>query len=128
MKLTFPLAQPEADLPRVVATLTQKIRKYVKRERRKPFPEGYDCWEFDCRLGVGDAPPSVVPVDALVPAIAAAAAGGALRVFVEIIARAGLRPPRPNRSSAGSIPSELRQERSANHLPAQSEDSPRLLG
>lgn len=99
MKLTFPLAQPEADLPRVVAAITQKIRKYLKRERRKPFPEGFDCWEFDCRFGVGDAPPTVVPVDAIVPGIAAAAAGGAPQVFVEIVARAGLRPPRPDRSA-----------------------------
>lgn len=100
MKLTFPLAQPEADLPRVVAAITQKIRKYLKRERRKPFPEGYDCWEFDCRLGVGDAPPSVVPVDAIVQGIEAAAAAGASQVLVEIIARAGLRPPRPIRAAA----------------------------
>lgn len=105
MKLTFPLPQTESERPRAVTAVQQKVRKYLKRERRKRFPEGFDCWEFDCRFGVGEAVPSVVAADAIVPAIEAAAAGGATQVFVEILARASLRPPRPDRPSVEAAPS-----------------------
>ena len=51
MKKVFPFSAPGHQPPRVVAAIKSDVRKYVKRERRKPLPEGVDFWDFDCKVG-----------------------------------------------------------------------------
>ena len=53
MRKTYPL-RPEGKHPdRVLDAVKHDIRKYMKRERRDPLPEGADFWDFDCRFGAG---------------------------------------------------------------------------
>ena len=54
MKKIFPLTLPGKADARVVDAIKHDLRKYVKRERRKPAAEGADFWDFDCKVG-GDA-------------------------------------------------------------------------
>ena len=42
MKKTFPLTQPKLHPDRVLDAVKHEIRKYLKRERRKPLPEGVE--------------------------------------------------------------------------------------
>ncbi|MCO4794478.1 MAG: hypothetical protein KC493_12230 [Bacteriovoracaceae bacterium] len=51
MKKTFNLTSPNKEPERQVDSVVHEIRKYVKRERRKPLPENVDFWDFDCRIG-----------------------------------------------------------------------------
>ena len=51
MKKTFQLAIEGKNRDRVLDAAKHDIRKYVKRERQKPLPEGADLWNFDWRLG-----------------------------------------------------------------------------
>ena len=92
MKKTFPLQVPGKDDRRILELVRSEVGKYLNREKRKTLPDGYDQWQFACRIEP-DAETSVVTDVKQVPAaIDAVAATGATAVYVEIIASARLRP------------------------------------
>lgn len=91
MKKSFPLSVPGKNPPRVVEAIKNDVRKYVKRERRKPLPEGTDFWDFDCRVGKDDTPPEPKHVDDVIGAIDTTVALGATSIYIEILAKPGLR-------------------------------------
>lgn len=97
MKKTFPLESPGHAPARVIESIKNEIRKYLKRERRKPLPEGVDFWDFDCRVGAEGLSPdvAVVHVKEIFEAIDRIAGGEAKGVHVEILAKAGHRLARP---------------------------------
>jgi hypothetical protein len=55
MKKTFTLVHPKIAPARLAETIRSDIRKYVKRERRRALPEGFDFWDFDCKYGAVEA-------------------------------------------------------------------------
>ena len=55
MKKTFPLAIEGRHRDRVVEALKHELRKYVRRERRRPLPAGVDFLDFDCRFVAAEA-------------------------------------------------------------------------
>lgn len=91
MKKTFPLSVPGHKPPRVVEQIKNDVRKYLKRERRKPLPEGVDFWAFDCRFGCGTEPSEPKHVEELISAIDGAVATGCEAVYIEILAKPGHR-------------------------------------
>jgi hypothetical protein len=91
MKKQFPLTSPKHQPARVVEQIKSDIRKYLKRERKKPLPEGVDFWDFACKVGHGDLAPEVKHVEEVVPAIDEAAASACGSVYIEIIATPGHR-------------------------------------
>jgi hypothetical protein len=91
MKKSFPFSVPGHQPPRVVESIKNDVRKYLKRERRKELPEGVDFWDFNCRVGQGDAEPVPKHVEEIIPAIDEAAACGCAAVYLEIIATPGHR-------------------------------------
>lgn len=94
MKKTFPFHVPGKADPRVIDSIKHDVRKYVKRERRKALPEGFTVWQFDCRVGARAETAEPVELDRVAAAIdAVAAAADSPHVYVEILARAGHRPP-----------------------------------
>jgi hypothetical protein len=96
MKKNFPLHVAGKDDPRVVEAIKKELRKYVKRERRKTLPAGFDLWEFNCRVGPDADTAEVKTVNEVIPALDAVAATGATQVYVEILAFASNRPARPD--------------------------------
>jgi hypothetical protein len=91
MKKTFPLTSPLHQPARVVEQIKADVRKYVKRERKKALPEGVDFWDFDCKVGQGEAAPETKHVEEVIPAIDQAAAAEAGAVYIEILAKPGHR-------------------------------------
>ena len=91
MKKQFPLTSPNHQPARVVEQIKSDIRKYLKRERKKPLAEGVDFWDFACKVGHGDLAPEVKHVEEVVPAIDQAAASACGSVYIEIIATPGHR-------------------------------------
>lgn len=91
MKKTFPLNVPGHQPPRVVESIKNDVRKYLKRERRKPLAEGVDFWDFNCKVGKGEADPQVKHVGEIISAIDQAAASQCASVYIEIIATPGHR-------------------------------------
>ncbi len=91
MKKVFPLSAPNHQPARVIEQIKSEVRKYLKRERKKSLPEGVDFWDFDCKVGQGDAPPEAKHVEEISAAIDQAATAKLLSVYLEILAKPGHR-------------------------------------
>ena len=86
MKKTFSLHAPGKADARVVESIKHDVRKYVKRERRKTLPEGFDLWEFACRAGASAATAETQLLNEMGAAIDLVATAGAAEVYLEITA------------------------------------------
>ena len=95
MKKTFKLNIEGRHRDRVVEATKHEIRKYVKRQRRVPLPEGVDYWDFDCRFGASAETATVVHFATLTTLIDTVAKEGAESFYLEIVARNGHRTARP---------------------------------
>ncbi len=95
MKKTFKLAIEGKNRDRVLDAVKHDIRKYVKRQRRVPLPEGVDFWDFDCRFGSTEETAAVVHFATLLPLVDAAAKEGADSFYLELLAKEGRRTYRP---------------------------------
>jgi hypothetical protein len=95
LKKTFVLNVEGKNRDRLLDASKHDIRKYVKRERAKPLPEGADFLDFDCKLGAGPADAAVVHFAALITAVDALAKDGADQFYVEITSKSGHRTARP---------------------------------
>jgi Family of unknown function (DUF6172) len=93
MKKTFPLKEPGKVDARVVEAVKFEVRKYLKRERRKKLPEGFDQWDFSCKVGPDQAVAETKSVKEVFLAIDAVAKTEVPLVYVEVIAAAGKRFP-----------------------------------
>ncbi len=51
MKKTFLLTDAKKNPQRVLDSIKHNIRKYIKREKRKPLPEGSNFWKINCKFG-----------------------------------------------------------------------------
>ncbi len=92
MKKTFPLKDPRKADARVLDAVKSELRKYVQREQRKTPPEGFNRWDFSCKVGTDAAAAAVKPLSEVVVAVDAAAKAGAAAVYVEIIALPARKP------------------------------------
>jgi hypothetical protein len=91
MRKTFALT-PEGKHPdRVLDAIKHELRKYMKRERRRDLPEGFDFWDFDCRLGADQASAEVMHPNALIAQLDALAKTGAAQAYVELLAKPAAR-------------------------------------
>jgi uncharacterized protein DUF6172 len=95
MKKTFLLQELGKENPRVVESIKNDVRKYVKRERRKTLPEGVDFWDFDCKVGADHIEPANKHLAELGAAIDAIALAGGTTVYVEILSKPGHRTKKP---------------------------------
>ena len=91
MKKIFPLSSPDHQPARIVESIKNDVRKYLKRERRKALPEGVDFWDFNCQVGLGESSPEKKHVEEIIPAIDQAAAQACASVYIEILATPGHR-------------------------------------
>ena len=95
MKKTFKLNIEGKNRDRVLDAVKHDIRKYVKRQRRVPLPEGVDFWDFDCRFGATEETAEVVHFATILPLVDAAAKDGADSFYLELLAKEGRRTHRP---------------------------------
>ena len=95
MKKTYLLQVEGKNRDRLLDASKHDIRRYVKRERAKPLPEGVDFWDFDCKLGADQSAVVSVHFAALMPAIDALLADGSQQFYVEVVAKTGNRAAKP---------------------------------
>jgi hypothetical protein len=98
MRKTISLTSTRHKPPQALAAVKNTLRKYVRRERKKELPEEADYWDFDCKIGLDEASAEAVHLAELVPRLDVLAQGGALEVYVEILAR----PERRRRRTDGA--------------------------
>lgn len=94
MKKTFPLHIEGKHPDRVMDALKHELRKYVKRERGRALPKGVDFWDFDCKFGPQADGAEVVHLAEFGARLDAARQAGALQVYIEILAKHGVRQAR----------------------------------
>jgi hypothetical protein len=95
MKKTFKLTHPKTKVPRLVEAIKNEIRKYLKRERRKPLPESVDFWDFNCKFGDTETAAAVIHVDDITKNIDQAEAKKLESFYLEILAKPGHRSQKP---------------------------------
>lgn len=88
MKKTFKLDHPKIKVPRVVDSVKHDIRKFLKKERKKPLPPGAIYWGFDCKFGQSEETAVEVPTSSLIKNIDDLAANNIMTIFVDITAKA----------------------------------------
>lgn len=101
MKKTFPLQAEGKHPDRVLDRVKHEVRKYIKRERARPLPEGVDFWDFDCHFGLSEEAAAPIHPAQLIARIDAAAREQAAQVYVGLWAKHGVRTRRPASESTG---------------------------
>ncbi len=98
MKKTFRLTHPKIKFARLVDTVRRDVKKYVKRERKRELPEGFDFWDFDCKFGPTAEESEVIRLADIGTAINAAEEQQLESFYVEILAKPGRRTKKPKQS------------------------------
>ena len=96
MKKTFNLNIEGKNRDRVLEATKHEIRKYVKRQRRVPLPEGVDFWDFDCKFGTTEDNAVVVHFATITSLIDAVVSEGGDSFYLELLAKDGVRTAKPN--------------------------------
>ena len=102
VKKTFKLDIEGKNRDRVLEATKHEIRKYVKRQRRVPLPEGVDYWDFDCKFGSNEASATVVHFATITELIDTLAKDGGAAFYLELLAKPGHRAAR----APGAEPSD----------------------
>ena len=100
MKKIFELTHPKLPLARLVESIKNDIRKYVKRERRRELPEKTDFWGFDCKFGADADSAETIHVDDVAKSIDTAVQDELPSFYLEILAKPGHRAKKPRPSDA----------------------------
>lgn len=95
MRKIFSLNHEKIKTPRLVDAIKHEVKKYLKRERKKPLPEGVDFWDFDCKYGHTKEVAEVIHVSALNKSIDDAAQHELSDFYIEILAKPGYRTAKP---------------------------------
>ncbi|WP_231872076.1 DUF6172 family protein, partial [Oleiphilus sp. HI0128] len=88
MKKTYQLAHPKIKVPRVVDSVKHDIRKFLKKERKKPLPSGTKYWGFDCKFGQSEEAAVEIQLPSLMSHIDELVANNIMTIYVEITAKA----------------------------------------
>ena len=99
MKKTYVLNVEGKNSSRLLDASKHDIRKYVKRERAKPLPEGVDFLDFDCRVGASEEAAAPAHFAEILGAVDALVNDGAIQFYVEIISKPGHRAARPTNAT-----------------------------
>jgi hypothetical protein len=91
MKKTFVLSHPKIKLPRLVDAIRHEVKKYLRRERNKPVPDGADFWDFDCRFGTDKDTAEVIHLGSINQHIDEAEKNELASFYLEIIAKPSLK-------------------------------------
>lgn len=91
MKKTFQINVTNKNRDRQVDSIKNEVRKYIKREKSKRPPEGFNFWAFDCKFGkTADEATEIKFVD-VTKSIDFAASEGYDSFYLELIARADIK-------------------------------------
>ena len=91
MRRTFQLVHHKIKRERIVDSVKRDVKRYLKRERKKRLPEGFDLWGFECKFGHTAESSVEVEVSTLNKHIDEAVEQNVASFYIEILAKAGLR-------------------------------------
>jgi|GEM_PF-70973 hypothetical protein len=95
MKKTYQLHVEGKHPERLLESIKHDIKKYMRRESKKALPAGHDFWDFDVRLGAIESEAQMVHPKEINARINEVVAGGHTAFYIELLAKAAKRQPRP---------------------------------
>ena len=99
MRKTFQLQIEGKHPDRLLEAIKHELRKYMKRERSRPLPEGVDYWDFDCQFGPSQEEDTPIGVGGIIAAVDTLAKEGGSQFYVEILVCHGKRQTPPGADS-----------------------------
>ena len=105
MKRTFPLQAEGKHPDRLLEATKNEIRKYIRREKKRELPEGFDYWGFNCSFGKTEDDAKTIHVADITENINTAKSENWEQFFITILREARKRTPRP-KEPKGSDPTE----------------------
>ena len=88
MKKTYQLTATNKTQPRVVESIKNEIRKYIKREKRKTLPDGMNVWNIDCKFAKDNETPKPIEFQDITKCIDEAATLNCKSIYLELISNA----------------------------------------
>ncbi len=104
MKKSFKLQAENKNQDRVVESIKNEIRKYIKREQRKALPEDKDFWFFDCKFAKNDETPEEIPFSDIIKFVNEAVEAKSKTFYLEIETRAEQRTKKLDIKDMENIP------------------------
>ena len=100
MKKIYQLSDPKKHADRVLESIKSDIRKYMKREKKKPLAEKKThYWDFDCKVGATQATAKTTTAEEIIKAIDTIKDQGASEIYVEILVKMVEKPLKEEESS-----------------------------
>ncbi len=87
MKKTFQLKVANKNVDRQIDSIKNEVRKYIKREKNKRLPEGFNFWSFDCKFGKSQEESSEIKFVDVIKSIDFAASENYDSFYLELISR-----------------------------------------
>ena len=94
MKKTFQLIVANKKKDRQVEAIKNEVRKYIKRERSKKLPEGFNYWSFDCKFGKTADEASEIRFVDIIKSIDIASNEDLESFYLELVSRADIKNPK----------------------------------
>ncbi|PLY06177.1 MAG: hypothetical protein C0625_10150 [Arcobacter sp.] len=91
MKKTFKLNVENKHPDRLLEAIKHEIRKYIKREKRKPLPENVDFWDLKCKFAKNEEEPQSIDFNDITNCINEAALEKCESFYMEIISTEGIK-------------------------------------
>lgn len=88
MKKTFLLTDAKKDPQRVLESIKNNIRKYIKREKRKELPEDTNFWKINCKFGQSEENAVEIRFEDIMKNINTASEQKLESFYIELIAEA----------------------------------------
>ena len=88
MKKAFQIDVSNKTRERQVDSIKNDIRKYIKREKSKKLPEGFNAWFFDCKFGQTKEDAKVINFADVIKSVDLAQSENYESFYIEIVARA----------------------------------------
>jgi len=107
LKKTFQLKVENKNPDRLLEAIKHEIRKYIKREKRKPLPEGADFWQFDCKFAKDSNEPEVINFVDITKNIDEASNEGCESFYIELLSK---KANKPVREISNEEESEIKEE------------------
>ena len=93
MKKIFKLTDEKLHQDRVIDSIKNEIRKYMKREKKKKLQDAsLTYWDFDCKIGLDRDNAKEVEVDVLTKELDSIKNEGATECYIEILAKVVNKP------------------------------------
>ncbi len=88
MKKVFQIDVSNKTRERQIDSIKNDIRKYIKREKSKKLPVGFNSWFFDCKFGQTKEDAKVINFADVIKSVDLAQSENYESFYIEIIAKA----------------------------------------